>query len=87
MDEFDQAETCCEADDGYEVSCRLFATDRYALELLEAPETLFDTRAGLVQRLGEEGGFILFVGLVRDDATACGSTIGLARLGHRLISS
>ncbi|HJT39670.1 MAG TPA: hypothetical protein VJ762_04995 [Sphingobium sp.] len=49
---------------------------------------MFDATAGLLERSGEEGGLVLFVGLVGDDrgdaARSCGSPVGLA--GIALVS-
>jgi hypothetical protein len=43
---------------------------------------LFDTGTSLVERLGEEGGFVFLIGLVRDDrgdtTNSRGGAIGLA---------
>jgi hypothetical protein len=67
VDEFDQAEGGGEGDDRPEVSFGLFASQGDALEALQPPEALFDARTRLVEGPGEEGGFVLFVGFVRDD--------------------
>jgi hypothetical protein len=52
------------------------------LKRLSLPTGLFDPGATPVERLGEEGRFALFVGLVRDDgsdaALACGLAVGFA---------
>jgi hypothetical protein len=45
----------------------LFAAERDALEALEAPDALLDAHAGFVEGADEEGRFVLFVSLVRDD--------------------
>jgi hypothetical protein len=82
VDEYDQAEASGEADDRPEVSCGLFASQGDAFKALEPPEALFDARMRLIEGGGEEGGFVLFVGLVRDHrsnaALPRGLTVGLA---------
>ena len=55
MDEFDQAQTCSEGDDGSEVLVGLFASERDPLEALEPADTLLDARAGLVEGLKKAG--------------------------------
>ena len=67
VDEFDQAKSGGEADDRPEVSFGLFASERDALEALEPSDALLDARTGLVEGACEEGGLVLFVGLVGDD--------------------
>ena len=82
VDEFDQAKAGGEADDGSEVSFGLFAAERDALEALEPSDALLDARASLVEGACEEGGLVLFVGLVGNDgsdaARSRGVPIGLA---------
>jgi hypothetical protein len=66
VDEFDQAKGCGETDDRPEISGCLFAAESDPLEAFETSEALFDSCAGLVERLGEKGGLVLFVSFVRD---------------------
>jgi hypothetical protein len=65
-----------------EILCGLFASQGDTFEALKPSEALFDTGARLVERLGEEGGLVLLVGLVRDHwgnaAPSRGGAIGLA---------
>ena len=65
-----------------EVSFGLFASERDALEALEPSDALLDAGAGFVEGAGEEGWFVLFVGLVGNDgsdaARSRGVPIGLA---------
>ncbi len=82
VDEFDQAEACGEADDRSEVPGCLFASERDALEALEASDALLNASPCLVEGSGEEGRLVFFVGLVRDDrrdaARPCRLAVGLA---------
>ena len=69
-------------DEGEEVSLCLLAAEGDALEALELADRLFDAGAASVEGLGEEVGFVLFVGLGRDDgndpALSRRLTVGLA---------
>jgi len=82
VDEFDQAQAGGEADDGSEVTGGFFAAQCDAFEALEPAEAVLDAGAGLVERPGEEGRLVLFIGFVRDHrrdaARPCGGAIGLA---------
>ena len=66
VDEFDQAKTCGETDDGSKVSGGLFAAQGDALEVFDASYALLDTSAGFVEGLSEELRFVFLVGFVRD---------------------
>ncbi len=82
MDEFDQAEACGEGNDRPEVPGCLFASERDALEPLEASDALLDASSCLVEGSREEGRLVFFVGLVGDDrrdaARPCRLAVGLA---------
>lgn len=66
VDEFDQAQSRGECDDGSEVSCGLFASEGDALEALEPTDALLDAGSGFVEGAGKESRLILFVGFVGD---------------------
>lgn len=67
MDGFDQDERCREGDDGCEVSLGLFAAQGDPLEALELSDGLLDAGPPAIEGVGEEAGFVLLVGLVRND--------------------
>jgi hypothetical protein len=67
VDGFDQDESGGEGDEGGKVSLCLFASEGDALEALELTDGLLDARPASVESRGEEVGFVLFVGLGRDD--------------------
>lgn len=81
VDGFDQDEAAGEGDEGAVVPGGLFAAKGDAFESLELSEGLLDAGAGLVERLGEEGGLVLGIRAIRDDradaAIAGGLPVGL----------
>lgn len=66
VDEFDQAQSCGESDDGSEVSCGLLASEGDALEALQPTDALLDAGPGLVKGASEEGRLVLLVRFVGD---------------------
>ena len=66
MDGFGQDEAEGECNKRTEVSCRLLAAERNALEALELTDELLDPGAGPIQRLRKESGPFLLIALVRD---------------------
>ena len=67
MDEFDQAWSRCEADDGSIVTGGFLAPQGDALEAFDDADALFDASASPVEDLCEESGLVLLVGLVGND--------------------
>ena len=63
-----------------EAEFRLVFSRRDALEPLELADRLLDPGARLLKRLGEEGGLVLLVGLVRNDGNGAAIPRGPGRL-------
>ena len=66
MDGFDEDEAQGECDDGSEGSFGFLAAQGDALEALELSEALLDAGAAPVERLREEGRWVLCIGFERD---------------------
>jgi hypothetical protein len=72
VDGFDDDQAECKGHDGAEVSRRLLAAERNALEAFELADRLLDAGAGAIERLRKESRPVLLIGLVRNhrgDAT------------------
>ena len=90
VDGFGQDEAEGECNKGTEVSCRLLAAERNALEALELTDELLDPGARPIQRLRKESGPVLLIGLVRDHRSDAAlarrrsvALAGVALIAHR----
>jgi hypothetical protein len=67
VDGFDQDESGAEGDDSGEVALGFLAAECQTLEAFELSNGVLDSGSAPVERLGEEAGLILLIGLGRDD--------------------
>ena len=90
MDRFGKDEAEGECNKGTEVSRRLLAAERNALEALQLTDELLDAGARPIECLWKENGPVLLIGLVRDhrrDAALARrrsiALAGVALIAHR----